>query len=431
MSRKSQRQSQRLAAPPSGQAPAQNLAAPDVRAMAEELVAYHDRFADLFARREQRQWSAFYLQGQLSDIERKTVEPMVLALRGTDSAAVRAVQQFLGEGAWEDEPILERHQQIVGEDLGEADGAVIFDGSGFPKQGKHSVGVARQYCGALGKVANCQHGVFAAYVSRRGYTFLDRRLYMPEHWFDDEHAERRARCGVPQDLSFKTEPELALEMLGGLVKCGTVPLRWVVVDEHYGMHPAFLQGVAALGKWYMAEVPLSTKVWVPPPPVQAPSKGPMGRPRKHPRVCAGQPKAKPVRQIAAELPRSAWKRYTIKEGSKGPIQAEFAFVRATLARRRRPVAQVWVVFRRPLGQADELKVFLSNAPQTCARKELVRLSGLRWPVESAIEEAKGQVGMDHYETRTWRGWHHHMTQTFLAHYFLVRLRLKLKKKLRP
>lgn len=164
MSKKGQRQRRRLQenAPPSSQKPERNLAPRDLEGMAEELVTYHALFHDLFQRREQREWSAFYLRGQVADLGRKTVEPMVLALHGPDLAAVRAGQQFLGEGAWEDGPILARHQQLVAESLGEPDGVVIFDGSGFPKQGTHSVGVAPQYCGALGKIATCQQGVFAA-----------------------------------------------------------------------------------------------------------------------------------------------------------------------------------------------------------------------------------------------------------------------------
>lgn len=429
MSRKGQRQHRRLqqSAPSSGQKPEMNLAPRDLEAMAEELVTYHALFQDLFQRREQREWSAFYLRGQLAEIARKTVEPMVLALKGPDLAAIRAGQQFLGEGAWADGPILARHQRLVAESLGEPDGMVIFDGSGFPKQGTHSVGVAPQYCGALGKIANCQQGVFAAYVSRKGYTFLDRRLYMPEEWFDAAHASLRQRYGVPPTRQFQTEPQLALEMLHALVERAVVPFAWVVADEHYGMCPGFLDGVAAEGKWYFAEVPSSTPVWVGEPPVEPPGAGPMGRPRKHARVAAGTPRAEEVRQIAAQLPARAWRRYTIKEGSKGPIAADFACLRVTRARRGRPGLAGWLVLRRSLGEKREVKYFLSNAPACCPPATLVRISGLRWPVETAIEEAKGELGMDHYETRTWRGWHHHMTQTLLAHHFLVRLRLQLKK----
>jgi SRSO17 transposase len=429
MSKKGQRQRRRLqqSAPPSGQKPEMNLAPRDLAGLAEELVTYHALFHALFQRREQRKWSAFYLQGQLAELERKTVEPMVLALRGPDLAAVRAGQQFLGEGAWEDEPILVRHQQLVAESLGEADGVVIVDGSGFPKQGTHSVGVAPQYCGALGKIANCQQGVFAAYVSRKGYTFLDRRLYMPEVWFDDAHAALRQRYGVPPERRFQTEPQLALEMVQGLVERAAVPFRWVVADEHYGMSPEFLDGVAVTGKWYFAEVPASTKVWIGEPRIEPPGAGSLGRPRKYARVAAGTPRAAEVRQIAAQLPARVWRRYPIKEGSKGPIAADFAFVRGTRARRGRPGLGGWLIVRRSLSGEQELKYFLSNAPASCSHLALVRGRGLRWPVETALEEAKGELGMDHYETRTWRGWHHHMTQTFLAHHFLVRLRLQLKK----
>jgi SRSO17 transposase len=316
---------------------------------------------------------------------------------------------------------------LVAESLGEPEGVVIFDGSGFPKQGTHSVGVAPQYCGALGKIANCQQGVFAAYVSHQGYTFLDRRLYMPQEWFDDAHAALRQRYGVPAALDFQTEPQLALEMLRGLVEREVVPFAWVVADEHYGMIPAFLDGVAATGKWYLAEVPASTKVWEGVPKIEPAGRGPMGRPRKYARVAAGAPKAQEVRQLAARLPTGAWRRFTIKEGSKGPIEADFAFVRVTRARRGRPGLGGWLILRRSLTATPEVKYFLSNAPASCPHVALVRVSGLRWPVETALEEAKGELGMDHYETRTWRGWHHHMTQTFLAHHFLVRLRLQLKK----
>jgi SRSO17 transposase len=429
MSTKGQRQRRRRveSAPPSGQKPSKNLAPRDLEVLAEELVAYHERFADLFERREQREWSEFYLRGQLSELERKTVEPMVLALKGPDPAAVRAGQQFLGEGAWSDESILARHQRLVGESLGQPDGVVIVDGSGFPKQGQHSVGVAPQYCGALGKVANCQEGVFAAYASSRGYTFLDRRLYVPRSWFDAAHRPLRERCGVPEGLQFQTELALALEMVQGLVTGGRVPFRWVVADEHFGSNPAFLEGIAALGKWYLVEVSLSTKVWGQEPKVEAPGQGPMGRPRKHPRLVKGSPRAEEIGQMAARLPASAWKRYTIKEGSQGPIVAEFVFLRVTRARRQRPTAHLWLVLRRGTEPKAEIKAYLSQAPETCARRELVRASGMRWPIESALQEAKGELGMDHYETRSWRGWHHHMTQTFLAHHFLVRMRLKLKK----
>jgi SRSO17 transposase len=413
-----QRRGLHASAPPSGQPPVMKLAPRDVEAMAEELVTYHTMFHDLFQRREPRAWSAFSLRGQRSDLERKTVEPMVLAVHGPHAAAVRAGQQFLGPGAWDDTAIVARHQRLVAESLGEPDGVVMFDGSGFPKQGTHSVGVARQSCGAVGKIATCQHSVFAAYPSRTGDTFLDRRLYMPEEWFDTAHAPLRQRCGVPPTLTFQTEPHLALEKLRGLIDRGNRPCAWVVADEHYGMMPTLLDGVEARGTRYVAEVPASTQVWVGKPQVEPPSQGPLGRPRQHPRVAAGEPKPE-VHQIAARVLASVWKRSTVKEGSKGPSKAMFALVRGTRARRGRPGAPAGVVCRRSPAETNALNIFLSHAPATGSRAALVQVSGWRWPVETAIEEATGELGLDHYETRTWRGWHHQMTQTFLAHHCLV------------
>jgi SRSO17 transposase len=421
--------------PPSGRPPSGNLAPREAKRLAAELSNYYAEYAPLFARREQREWAQLYLRGQLSDLERKSIEPMVLRERGKDLNAVRAVQQFIGEGGWDDDRILERHQQLVAADLGEPDGTVIVDGSGFPKKGEHSVGVQQQYCGALGKLANCQQGVFLVYASSHGHTFLDRRLYIPKTWFDEAHAAKRRKCGLPEKLAFKTEPTLGLEMVKAVNQAGIVPFRWVNADEHYGMNPDFLDGVAELKKWYFAEVPVSTMVW--PEQVKILDAGlgqtgnlKMGRPRNGPRVARNQPTAQEVRQMAAELPAKVWKRYTIKEGAKGPISADFAFVRAIRKRRRRPGHEVWVIFRRSASDPTEIKYYLSNAPAEIAKTDLVRQAGLRWPVETAIEEAKSELGMDHYETRTWRGWHHHMTLTFLAHHFLVHLRLKMKKSLR-
>ena len=395
---------------------------------------YYAEYAPLFARSEQREWAQLYMRGQLSDLERKSIEPMVLREHGKDINAVRAVQQFIGEGAWDDDRILERHQQLVAQDLGEPNATVILDGSGPPKKGEHSVGAQRQYCGALGKIANCQQGVFVAYASSRGYTFLDRRLYMPESWFDKAHAAKRKKCGVPKGLVFKTEPELGLEMLAKINERGVVPFAWVNADEHYGMNPDFLDGVAGLDKWYFAEAPCTTMVW--PEDVKILPAGlgqagniKSGRPRSGPRVAKEDPPPQELRQIGAWLPTEAWKRFTIKEGAKGPITADFAFVRAVSKGGRRPGPEVWVIFRRSASDPTDIKYYLSNAPATIAKTDLVRQAGLRWPIETALEEGKSELGMDHYETRTWRGWHHHMTLTFLAHHFLVRLRLKMKKSL--
>lgn len=414
--------------PASGRKPSPQLPSQDVEGSAQELITFHHLFETCFQRQEQRQWSLFYLCGQLSNLVRKTIEPMVMELLGVKGKAVRAVQRFIGENTWPWEAVIKRSQGLVATWLGEADGVVIADGSGFPKQGDHSVGVVRQYCGHLGKVANCQQGVFLAYASSRGHAFLDERLYVPESWFDVAHRRHRQACGLPEDVSFRTEPELALAMIGDLVQRDQVPFRWVTADAGYGKSPVFLDGIASQGKWYLAEVPSDLRVWRRTPNVEAPGPGLLGRPRTQPRVALNTPPPVEMQQLVAQLPKSAWVRHTVMEGSKGPVVAQFAVLRVTQLRDGLPGSRGWALFRRTLGSNPEYKYFLSNAPATCTPLELIRVSGMRWPIETALEEGKGDVGMDHYETRTWQGWHHHMTQSMLAHLFLIRLCLLWEKK---
>jgi SRSO17 transposase len=412
----------------SDEAPPQLVLTPEeIEELADELVDYHAQFADLYYRIEQAHWGCKYLQGLMLPIERKAVQPMAMALEGGN---IQAMQQFIGQGRWQDEKLLQKHWQLVDETLGEEDGVYIVDESGFPKKGEHSVGVARQWCGVLGKVANCQVGVFGAYVSRRGYTLVDRRLFLPEEWFDEDHYERWEKCGIPDETTFQTKPEIALQMLQAVVAHGDLRFRWVTCDELYGHSPEFLDGVADLDRWYFAEVPCNTRVWEKRPRTGIPEwsgRGP--RPTKE-RLLPGEPGSQRVDDLAAALEPEDWQPYQIKEGSKGPMVAEFAFLRGVAVRDGLPGPDVWIIFRRSLGNNPELKVYVSNAPSDTPVTELVRVAGLRWPVETAIEEGKDGLGMDHYEVRSWLGWHHHMTECLLAHHFLVRCQKRLKKGLR-
>ena len=386
--------------PASGRQPSRRLTPRLLESFADELRAYHQLFRRRFQRREQRAWSILYLCGQLSELERKTIEPIVLALRGSDHNAVRGLQQFIGQSPWPIEPLLQQHHALVAESLGDAQAVVIVDGSGFPKQGQHSAGVAHQYCGHLGKVANCQEGVFLVYASAHGHTFLDARLYVPLDWLAAEYAERWRRCGIPETLEFQTEPALGLNLLQTLVQQNGLPFRWVAADERFGRDPAFLDGISALGKWYLVAVPGDTRVWLRRPPLELPGRAPTGQRRTRTRLALHAPAPRPVSEIVAGLPRSAWKRYTIQEGSQGPVVAEFTFLRVTTVRATLPGPRVWLVVRRSLGAEPELKYHLSNAPLSIMPRDLARLSGWRWPIETTLKEGKGQVGMDHYETRT-------------------------------
>jgi len=413
--------------PPSARPPLVALTPEDVAALHDDLLAYHREFAPLFRREEQRHWALKYLEGQLLAIERKSIEPMADALVGGN---VQAMQQFIGLGAWDDDAVLARHQQLVAETLGDAaSGVLIVDGCDFPKQGSHSVGVARQWCGALGKVANCQASVVACYASAHGYTLVDRRLYLPEEWCSAAYRERRERCGVPAATPFRTRTELAWAMIAELRQRGALPFRWVVGDEQFGNNPVLLDRIAAAGLAYFVEVPHSVRVWPARPPAAVPPRtGQQGRPCTRPRLRPDAPAPVRVDALAAQLPPAAWQRALIQEGSKGPLVAEVAFVRAVAVRDGLPGPDVWVVLRRTLGATPELKTYLCNAPADTPLPTLVWLLGRRWPVELAIRESKDELGLDHYEVRGWRGWHHHTTMTLLAHHFLVRLRCRVGEK---
>ena len=404
--------------------PLLELAPEEIESLADELAAYHAEFADLYYRVEQAHWGHRYLQGLIAPIESKTIQPMAMAL---EDGNIQAMQQFIGQGKWEDKKLLKKHWELVDETLGEEDGVWIVDGSGFPKKGTHSVGVARQWCGQLGKVDNCQVGVFAAYASRKGYTLLDHRLYLPEEWFDADHRERWEKCGIPDDVTHKTKPQLALEMLEEVAAEGSLRFGWVTCDEAYGRDPRFLDGVADLGVWYFAEVPHNMRAWTARPRTTVPAWS--GRGRKPTKACLedGEPAPQRMDRIAAAIPDDEWKTYQIKEGSKGPIVAEFAFQRVIDVRDRMPGSEVWLILRRSLGAEPELKAYLSNAPADISYPELVRIAGMRWPVETALEDGKDQLGMDEYMVRSWLGWHHHMTECILAHHFLVRVQQRLKR----
>lgn len=310
--------------------------------------------------------------------------------------------------------------------LGEADGVALIDESGVVKQGEHSVGVAPQYCGAVGKVANCQNGVYLGYVSRKGYSLVNGKLFVPEEWFDADHAELRKKCGMPDELIFQTKPQIALELLTQAEERGTLPFRWVVADALYGDSTAFRDGVAALNKEYFVEVSCNTLVWCDRPRVWVPPGSGRGRPPTRLRLHPSSERPMRVDALAPSIPQSAWRRAQIKEGSKGPLLADFACLRITEARTGMPGNELWLVIRRNLFDPTQVKFYLCNSPADLPISELVRLSGLRWPIETLFAESKGEVGFDHYELRSWLGWHHHVTLAFLAHFFLVRLRIQLQ-----
>lgn len=411
--------------PPSGRKPKLNIGSRQIRGLLTQLEKYHKIFVSLFRRPEQRHWALKYLQGQMLDIERKSIEPMARAL---DGGNVEAMQQFISASPWDDAAILRVHQQEVAATLGEDDGVLIIDGCDFPKQGQNSVGVARQHCGAVGKTANCQASVLLAYASRRGHTLLDRRLYMPEHWFRDEYAARRQECGVPDDLTFQTKNELSWSMLEPVLDEATVPCQWIAMDEAFGRDSALLNKINHKQKSYFAEIPRNTHVWWRWPKVHRPQVGGgRGRPATRVQLAPEAPAPRRVDELAVALAARHWRRMIVHEGSKGPLEAEIAIVRVVFSEHGLPARHEWLVIRRKSSTQvlADWKFYRSNAPQKTARDKLATLTAWRWPIESTIEECKGELGMDHYEVRNWRGWHHHLTMTMLSHHFLVRMRVEM------
>lgn len=404
--------------------PEWKLAAEDIHKMVDELEETYEKYRPEFERCDQAAHGWVYLKGLLSDLPRKVTERIALRF----GKNVRSLQHFMGQSPWSSEPMLKIHQGLVVETLGETDAVMLIDESGMVKQGEHSVGVGWQWCGSVGKVANSQVGVYLGYASRKGHSFLDARLFLPEQWFAETHQEKRQACGVPEELSYQTKPEIALELLQKALERGELPCQWVAADELYGDSPAFRDGVADLGKWYFVEVSCSSHIWLEQPEVHIPAWKGRGRKPTRLRLRNPEQKSQRVDNLAQQLPAKAWVRAKIKEGTKGPLVCDFACVRGIEVRDGLPGPERWLIIRRNSANPTEIKYYFSNAPAEIDPLELVRISGMRWPVEIIFRAGKVEVGFDHYELRSWLGWHHHMFFAFLAHLFLVRMRIFFKQR---
>jgi len=406
--------------------PTFDLTPPEVEGLLEELWEFQATFHDCFPRSETRAHFFDYMVGQLSPLERKSIEPMALHVQG---GTIRGLQRFISDVPWDEEHMRWTYHQLVADAMGDPEGVLMVDETGFVKKGKESVGVARQYCGTLGKVENCQVGVFAGYASRHGYALVDQRLFLPEAWFTDAYAARRTRCNVPTALTFQSKPQVAAAMVQAIAHEGLLPFKYVVADCLYGQSPDFLDAMdACVGVTTFVAIPADTRCWLQRPRTENKPYTYKGAVHAKRVVVAPTNAPRSVAALALSLPAASWYQRTVSEGTKGPIVYEFARQRITLCKDGLPERTVWLVLKRTLGMEPTYTYYISNAPVSTPLRTFVWLSGLRWAVEQCFEESKTELGMDHYEGRKYPGWHHHMLTTMLAHFFLWYLKIRLGKK---
>src|SRR5712692_10301914 len=297
--------------------PTFDVAPSDVEGFMEELWECQSAFHDCFACSEPRAHFFDYMVGQFSKLERKSIEPMALQVEG---GTIRGLQRFISDVLWDEAQMRWNYHQLVAEEMGDPDGVLMFDETGFVKKGQDSVGVARQYCGTLGKVDNCQVGVFAAYASRQGYALVDKRLFLPEPWFSDAYANRRAQCDVPKEAVLHTKPQLAAALVQCLYEGGTLPFRYIAADCLYGNSPEFWAACeACVGRGAFVAVPEETRCWLAPVATTTQSSTSKGKRRTQRVVTTPETPLQSVAKLAQQIGPRAWYRRTVSEGTKGPI----------------------------------------------------------------------------------------------------------------
>jgi SRSO17 transposase len=354
------------------------------------LDALHARIAGRFRRSEARERAKRYLAGLLDQVERKNGWQLAEHL---GESGPQGVQRLLNAADWDVDAVRDDLRTYVVEYLGDPAGVLIVDETGFIKKGTKSVGVARQYSGTAGKRENCQIGVFLGYASSHGRAFLDRELYLPREWTDDR--ERRHEAGVPEEVEFATKPELARRMLERAFAAG-VPGAWVTGDEIYGNDPDLRHWLEAGNHAYVLAVACSHALWQ-------------------------DGKQEPAEALIGALPAEAWTTMSAGAGSKG--ERWYDWVCLQLPYETAPGMTHWLLARRSLSDTTEIAYFRGWGPGDTAMEELVRVAGMRWPIEESFEAAKGSVGLDQYEVRRWNAWYRHITLALLAHAYLEVTRL--------
>jgi SRSO17 transposase len=370
----------------------------------ERLARFVEPFAELLTQPAQRQRSHDYLAGLVSDLERKNVESIAYRL----DQDRKNLQHFIGCAQWDHQPLIMELARQVGEQLGETDGIIVFDPSAFPKQGKQSVGVARQWCGRLGKIDNCQVAVYMAYVSRKDHALVNTRLYLPKEWTRDRR--RLKAAGVPKQVRFQTRHGQALEMLDE--QSHLLPHAWIAGDDEMGRNAGFRRDLHGRGEQYLLAVPCDTLVRD----LQAEPPQYQGR---------GAVPKRPFQRVDTwrdSRADDAWTRINVRDGEKGPLEVEVATCRVqTRINRRVMKHEETLVVIRCLDEQGVTKYdfYLANDPGDLPKKEFARVALAAHRIEEAIKRGKSEAGLSHYEVRNWAGWHHHQVLSLIATWFLV------------
>lgn len=366
-----------------------DAAASAVRGGSAYLADVERRLTPYFERTEPRQRALAYLRGLLSPVERKNSWQLAEV---SGDVTPYGLQHLLRRALWDPDAVRNELRTYLIKHFGEANAVLVIDETGFLKKGRHSAGVARQYSGTAGRIENCQIGVFLAYASRHGYTLLDRELYLPEEWTND-----RARCqqaGIPADRRFATKPALAKQMLQRTLAAG-VPAQWVTGDSVYGDARRWRLWLESCPQAYVLAVSGKEYVWL-------------------------DWQQRRVSTILAALPADGWLRLSAGEGAKGPRWYDWRWL--PLAAPMNPGWCRWLLIRRSASEPTDLAAYVVFAPEDTPLEEVVRVAGRRWTIESCFDAAKSEVGLDHYEVRSWTGWHRHITLAMWALALLAVLR---------
>jgi len=399
-----------------------------IRQLRPMLAAYLKQFADCYRRKDTRAHLQVYVEGQLSNLERKSVEPIAKAA----GVAPRSLQEFLSLLKWDEDRARDRLQTIVAREHASLHAVGIVDETSFAKQGTKTPGVQRQWCNARGKKDNCIVTVHLGYAAEDFHCLLDGELYLPESWASDR--ERCQEAAIPATMGYRPKWQIALELYDRACRQG-VELAWMTFDEGYGSKPGFLRGLRERKQPFVGEVPRSLTGWLQPPPVTTRPyrKHRRGRGRKTPRIASGSPPARRVDDLlrwAPALRQQPWKPYRLRDGTQGPMVWEAKHILFSMADAEGlPVPAPWhLLIARNVLNPRQVKYFVGDAPPKTPVGTLLRVGFSRWPIERAFEDQKTELGLDHYEGRRYPGLKRHLILSAISHLFLARVRQVLGEK---